>query len=135
MHLRVLIDGNSCRLSERTTRRWVCPNVPELAAQLSQEFSPNSYDPPFEYRAVLRIIRKLSKRFGDRLKIKAIRVDEAYTSAAQRNVLRRLCGLECVRREEGSEDPALYFRSKIDFRSEVPVSDEVDLALLPIDDL
>lgn len=134
MHLRLLIDGNSCRLSERTTRRWVCRDAPELAAQLTQDFAPLPYDRPFEYREALRLIRRLTNRFGERLTIQVIRVDDAYTSTAQRDVLRRLCGVECAKRQLHPEDPALYFRSKVDFRTEVPVSDDVDLDLSPFDE-
>ena len=132
MHLRVVIDGKVCRLSERTRRRWVCPNAPGLAARLSKEFSPRPYDPAFEYREVMRIIGELTGSFGDRLSIKSISVNEAYASAAQLETLDRLCGTDGVRRSEMPERPDYYFRSKVDFMTEVPVSDEVDLDLLLI---
>ena len=132
MHLRVLIDGKVCRLSERTRRRWVCPNAPGLAARLSKEFSPRPYDPAFEYREVMRIIDDLTGSFGNRLSIKSISVNVAYASAAQLETLNRLCGTDGVRRSEIPERPDSYFRSKVDFMTEVPVSDEVDLDLLLI---
>jgi len=87
VHLRVLIDGKVCRLSERTRRRWVCPNAPDLAVRLSKEFSPRPHDPVFEYREVMRIIGELTERLGDRLTIKSISVNEAYANAAQRDTL------------------------------------------------
>ena len=108
MHLRVLIDGKVCRLSERTRRRWVCPNAPGLAARLSKEFSPWPYDPAFEYREVMRIIGELTGRFGDRLSIKSINVNEAYASAAQLETVNRLCGTDGVRRSEIPERPDCY---------------------------
>lgn len=132
MHLRVVIDGKICRLSERTRRRWVCPNAPGLAARLSNEFSPRPYDSAFEYREVMRIIGELTGSFGDRLRIKSISVNESYASAAQLETLHRLCGTDGVRRSEMPERPDYYFRSKVDFMTEVPVSDEVDLDLLLI---
>jgi len=132
VHLRVVIDGKVCRLSERTRRRWVCPNAPGLAARLAKEFSPRPYDPAFEYREVMRIVGELTGSFGDRLSIKSIRVNEAYASAAQLETLDRLCGTDGVRRSEIPERPDSYFRSKVDFMTEVPVSDEVDLDLLLI---
>lgn len=132
MHLRVVIDGKVCRLSERTRRRWVCPNAPGLGARLAKEFSPRPYDPAFEYREVMRIIGELTGSFGDRLSIKSISVNEAYASAAQLEMLDRLCGTDVVRRSEIPERPDSYFRSKVDFMTEVPVSDDVDLDLLLI---
>lgn len=132
MHLRVVIDGKVCRLSERTKRRWVCSNAPQLAARLSNEFSPQPHDPAFEYREVMRIIGELTGSFGDRLSIKSISVNEAYASAAQLETLDRLCGTDGVRRSEVPERPDSYFRSKVDFMTEVPVSDDVDLDLLLI---
>jgi hypothetical protein len=130
MHLRVVIDGKVCRLSERTKRRWVCADAAELAARLSKEFSPRPYDPAFEYREVMRIIGELTESFGDRLTIKSISVKEAYASAAQRETLERLCGADGVRRSELPERADSYLRSKVDWMTEVPVSDEVDLDLL-----
>ena len=132
MHLRVLIDGKVCRLSERTRRRWVCPNAPELAAQLSKEFSPRPHEPAFEYREVMRVVGELTESFGNRLSIKSIRVNEAYASAAQFETLDRLCGTDGVRRSEIPERPDSYFRSKLDFMTEVPVTDDVDLNILLI---
>ena len=132
MHLRVLIDGRVCRLSERTKRRWVCSNAPLLAARLSKEFSPRPHDPAFEYREVMRIIGKLTGSFGDRLTIKSISVNEAYVTVTQRDTLERLCGRDGLRRSELPESTDSYFRSKVDFMTEVPVSDDVDLDLLSI---
>lgn len=132
MYLRVRIDGKVCRLSERTKRRWVCSHAPQLAAWLSKKFSPRPHDPAFEYREVMRIVGELTKSFGDRLSIKAISVNEAYASAAQLETLDRLCGTDGVRRSEIPERPDSYFRSKVDFMTEVPVSDDVDLDLLSI---
>lgn len=132
MYLRVRIDGKVCRLSERTKRRWVCSNAPQLAAWLSKQFSPRPHDPAFEYREVMRIVGELTKSFGDRLSIKSISVNEAYASAAQLETLDRLCGTDGVRRSEIPERPDSYFRSKVDFMTEVPVSDDVDLDLLLI---
>ncbi|MBY0502732.1 MAG: hypothetical protein K2X03_02400 [Bryobacteraceae bacterium] len=134
MHLRVLIDGKTCRLSERTKRRWVCPNAPDLAGRLCQGFSPRPHDPPFEYREVLRIIGRLTEHFGDRLVIKAIGVKETYTSIGQREVLRRLCGRDGETRPEPREGSGFYLQSKVDFRTEVPISAEVDLDLLSIEE-
>lgn len=133
MHLRVLIDGKVCRLSERTKRRWVSPNAPELAARLSKEFSPRPHDAAFEYREVMRIIGELTESLGDRLTIKFISVNDAYASAAQRETLERLCGADGVRRSELPERPDSYFRSKVDLMTEVPVSEDVDLDLLSIE--
>jgi hypothetical protein len=80
----------------------------------------------------MRIIGELTGRFGDRLSIKSISVIEAYASAAQLETLNRLCGTDGVRRSEIPERPESYFRSKVDFMTEVPVSDDVDLDLLLI---
>lgn len=132
MHLRVLIDGKVCRLSERTKRRWVCSNAPQLAARLSEEFSPRPHDPAFEYREVMRIIGELTESFGDRLIIKSIGVKKAHVTVTQRDTLERLSGRDGVRRSELPERTDTYFRSKVDFMTEVPVSDDVDLDLLSI---
>jgi len=78
VHLRVLIDGKVCRLSERTKRGWVCPNAPEPAAPLSKEFSPRPHDAAVEYREVMRIIGELTESLGDRLTIKFMGVNDAY---------------------------------------------------------
>jgi hypothetical protein len=133
VHLRVLIDGKVCRLSERTKRGWVCPNAPEPASPLSKEFSPRPHDAAVEYREVMRIIGELSESLGDRLTIKFISVNDAYASAAQRETLERLCGTDGVRRSELPERPDAYFRSKVDLMTEVPVSEDVDLDLLSIE--
>jgi len=63
---------------------------------------------------------------------KSISVNEAYASAAQLETLERLCGTDDVKRAELPERPDSYFRSKVDFMPEVPVSDDVDLDLLLI---
>jgi hypothetical protein len=81
----------------------------------------------------MRIIGELSERFKDRLTIKSISVNEAYATATQRDTLERLCGRDGVRRSELPERTDSYFRSKVDFMTEVPVSDDVDLDLLLIE--
>lgn len=80
----------------------------------------------------MRIIGELTGSSGNRLRIKSSGVNEAYASAAQLQTLDRLCGTDGVRRSEIPECPDSYFRSKVDFMTEVPVSDDLDLDLLLI---